>query len=73
MKQKWHVDIDNIHDPFSKAIALQRRLLLQPTQPDDLVYYAALCIVDCQFEEAQRVLDECLARWPDNAFAKHQK
>jgi len=61
------------HDPYGKTIAMQRRALLQPSKPQDIIYYAALCLLDQQFEESEYWLDRCLELWPGNTEALYHK
>jgi hypothetical protein len=68
-----YVDLEDRGNPFGRALGYQRRLLLQPKKSEDLIFYIALCIVDCKFDEAQHWLDICLQRWPDDPRAQHQQ
>lgn len=67
------IDLTDPADPYGRAMGYYRRLLLKPRNAFDLIFYAALCLVDCRFEEAEHWIDQCLERWPGDQHAQHQK
>jgi hypothetical protein len=67
------IDLKDPADPYGRALGYYRRMLLKPRNAFDLIFYAALCLVDCRFEEAEHWIDQCLERWPGDQHALHQK